>query len=494
MHEKCGVVAVVDLDEGENAESDVVPIVVEMTKLLEHRGPLGAGIAWCSSDGGIRSFKGHGRATDVLHADHLRAVEARARAAIGHTRYATNGVLDPGALQPWMSPELAFAFNGNIAEYADQRSRLIEAGCPPEMDGDTEIIGRTLIHGFRGGNRRSIHRALKGVGGLDGCYNLVVLQPDGSISAVRDPHGFRPLAWAQKGSLIAVASEDSAIKGVWYGIKTHSVKPGEFLHAMPGFKNPVPERLWKEEKSICFFEFIYFSDHRSRIDGRSVANVRYECGRILAEMDADGPSGYVVPVPESAKIAADGYVNTRGLRRVDVICKNPGIGRTFITPTGEREALASRKYDIDEDLLRGRDIILIDDSLVRGTTLRVLVSQLRNKGVGKIHLRLASPPILSPCFYGIDFATTRQLLVRKYFNGPLREGDVLPDDVLAAAAADVGVDSIKFLPVSAIPRALGMEADDICMACVTGRYPTPKGQELALQAELGLIDRHGKAC
>lgn len=480
MHEKCGVVGVVDLD----GRQDVVPLVAAMTEGVQHRGRKGAGMAWSPFEGGeIRIHKAHGLVEDVLGAPRLAEIGAAGPSAIAHTRYATNVLLNEEMLHPYGFPEdgFAFAFNGNIPDYAAQEYRLREAGHAPRLEGDTEIIGRTIAHALRMQQRRSIHRALQAVGEMDGAYNIVLLQRDGSMSAARDRHGFHPLVWAEKGSLVAVASEDSAIKGVWRDAKTHTIKPGRVVHAVPQFHAVSDQRLWEERQSVCFFEHVYFAFHRTRIDGKSVADVRFECGKILAEMDADGPDGIVVPVPESARISATGYADTRHLNRVDLLEKLAGSGRTFIEPAGQREAKARQKYRIKENLLAGDDIILLDDSIVRGTTMQVLVAELRSKmRGGKIHLRIASPPILSPCFYGIDFPTASELLARRYAERTPASG-VLPDDVLAAIAADLGVDSLKFLPVTAIPRALGMNRDQICMACVTHEYPTAAGTRLALQ-------------
>jgi amidophosphoribosyltransferase len=281
-----------------------------------------------------------------------------------------------------------------------------------------------------------------------------------------------------------VASEDSAIHAIWHDVPIENIKAGRSLRICPTSKDVFIEKLWLPEKSVCFFEFVYFADHRSHIDGISVANVRNECGKILADEDMAHPypgmsqADIVMPVPESAKISGNGYVDRRGLRRVDGILRNPDVGRTFISPA-QREEMADLKYDIDPDLVRGKSIVLIDDSLVRGTTMLRLVKRLRECGAAQIHLRLASPPILSPCFYGIDFPTIQELLARKFMDGTLHEGDVLPLDVLSAIAQYLGVDSIRYLPVSAIPRALGRSKETTCMACVTGGYPTKNGQRLA---------------
>ncbi len=481
MHENCGVAAVIDLE----GKADVVPLAVALAHSLQHRGELGAGIAWKRPDGQplIDSLKDNGLVRDVLSPDRLRAKGAQGSVAIAHTRYATNESLQPYLVQPFQyahsDPRRAFAFgfNGNIPDYRAQEAALRENGCPPRFEGDTEIIGQTIVSGLRDSGGRSMRAVLGSLGALDGSINVVLMNGAGNVYAVRDQWGFHPLAYAQNGSLVAVASEDSALRALWHDVRTRTIDPGEMIKIDADKRSVKKSRLWEPTPALCFFEAVYFADHRARIDRVSVANARYECGKILGEMDRETPVGdIVVPVPESAKIAANGYTDLRRMRRVDAISKREEVGRTFITP-GDREQKALLKYDIDASLIAGRSVVLIDDSLVRGTTMKVLVRQLREKGAKEIHLRLASPPILSPCFYGIDFSTVGELLAHKYSDGTLVKG-VLPDGVLHAIATDLGIDSIKYLPVQAIPRALGKSVNQLCMACVSQNYPTPAGQRL----------------
>lgn len=499
MHENCGVVAVIDLAGKEDGLA--VETAAKMAWELDHRGQLAAGMAWRDArEKTIRLLKDHGRVADVLSLERLRAAEAVGSAAIAHTRYATNAIMDLSMVQPYRygpeeaAQEFAFAFNGNIANDDERRAALVQSGHPPALEGDTELIGRTMIEAMGGRARlrmRDVFASLSPA--LDGAFNIVLLQADGSIGAYRDPRGFHPLVYARNERLVAIASEDHAIKQVWgKGVRIQDVQPGYMVRVPPDHGEISYEQVSMSPRSLCFFEVVYFADHRSTIDGVSVANARYECGKILGEMDAGRPdTDIVVPVPDSAKIAANGYADVRGLSRVDAIGKNPGVGRTFIGAGGEdRRQKAARKYRLNGKFLEGESVILLEDSLVRGLTMQTLAGQMRAQGAREIHLRLASPPVLSPCFYGIDFPTVRELIVRHFFHGTLREGGVLPDDVLLALGAELGLDSIKYLPVEAIPRALGKDPEDLCMACVTGRYPTDTGTERAqLQEELHLLQR-----
>jgi amidophosphoribosyltransferase len=502
MHENCGVVAVIDLAE----KQDVVPLAVAMAQELQHRGELGAGLSWRDADGQLRILKDHGLVSQALSPEKLLAANAKGSAAIAHTRYATNAHLQRCMVQPYgydaygdnmddLPPEpdgrvrrlpqgFAFAFNGNIANHEAMQRRLEEMGEPVRLPGDTEVIGRTIIASWSKGTQERMRKILRPLDTLDGSFNMVMLQQDGTVNAVRDPHGFHPLTYARNGSLLAIASEDIAIRAVWPNAEIHDVEPGYLLQALPKRSEVAEQQLWLAEKSHCFFEWKYFADRRSRLDGTSVANARYEAGKILAEMDRDRPRGdIVVPVPESAKIAANGYADTRRLPRVDGILKNEGIGRTF-TDAGDRLRKAQLKYTVDPNFLRGRNIILIDDSLVRGNTMQALVQQLRGVGgVAEINLRLAAPPIMAPCFYGIDFQTLKELFVRRFPDAELTVNGVLSDEVLAAMAPKLGVDSIKYLPVDGVPRAVAKEKESLCMACVTKEYPTREGARLYMLEE-----------
>lgn len=495
FHDNCGVACVVDLAE----EQDVVPIAVKIAEGLQHRGDLGAGLSWIRKNPQegqrIGTIKGAGLVGEVLTPQAIAEAQAQAFFAITHTRYATNGSLNTCYFQPFQYPhedpcqDFAMAFNGNLPDCAEQLAYLRTLGVHPALEGDTEVIGQTLVAGLQERASRGMRQVLqKSLGRLDGAFNPIVMTADRNIFAVRDRHGFHPLVYGRQGSLVAVASEDSAILRQWPHAEIHDIPPGHVLRIDGPNKNVRERELWTAEPQICFFESIYFANHTSHIDGTSVANARYECGKILAERDAawifdqkakNDPHRYpiVVPVPESAKIAANGYADTHGLRRVDVIAKNPKVGRTF-TSNGDRAAKAMAKYDIDPDLVRGRSIVLMDDSMVRGTTMRVLVQQLRHHGAGEIHLRLASPPILAPCFYGLDFPTVTELIARKYSNGVLQPDGTLPDDILQSIAQDLGVDSVRFLPATALPRALEKKPYQICTSCVTGKYPTDAGNRL----------------
>ncbi len=480
---KCGVVAVLDR-QGRN----VVPDAIRITDGVQHRGELGAGLAWQrieerrngTTEVVQRVLKRNGLVKNVL-APYKGSASLTGYAALGHTRYSTSGGDGEHLAQPSSvvsddeNHRFAFAFNGNIVNYRERRREMVGDGATFDCDVDTELIRQLLIAQIGKGTREELVQAfasLKDV--LDGAYNIVLMHKTG-IYAYRDHHGFRPLAYAEHDGRIGIASENKAITAVWQNAKAHDVQPGELLVVTPE-EGIVHEQLHKPQRAHCYFEWAYFADRESRLDDRGVSATRYRFGKELAMMDAEVPEdALVVPVPDSAKGAADGYAYQRRMRRVDAILKNPEVGRTFITNVDRKEK-AKMKYLIDKHLVRDRDIVLIDDSLVRGVTMKELIKRLRKKGKPKsIHLRLASPPIVSPCFYGIDFATTNELLVRRYCDGKLVDGQ-LPQDVLDAIADDLDVDSIKYLTPDGVTNALRMEMHDLCMACVTKDYPTEEGR------------------
>lgn len=486
IHHECGVAAVVDL----NGKRNVVPDVVRLLTGLQHRGQLGAGIAWKrqqTHDHALGVLKNLGLVADVLTDEALAQAVAYGYAAIGHVRYATTASEDVKLCHPMHYPagksnrEFAMAFNGNIPDYALQLARLRDSGIEPRFpNSDTEIIGQSIVHSMVNSTSGKLRKGIaEALGGIDGACNAVVLSDDGRIFATRDRHGFHPLAWAQHESLIAVASESEALEDLWpdIDVEVHTIWPGQMIRVHKN-KDVTVDQLWTPEQARCFFEWIYFARAGSVIDGVSVSKARYRSGGYLAELDIHRPtSDIVVPVPDSSKPAARGYADKRGsdVSYVEAITRKPKKGRTFID-TGDRTEKVRQKFNFNEALIQGQSVMLVDDSIVRGTTMRVIVDELRSMGAKEVHVRLASPAILSPCFYGIDFPTVTELIARKYCGKEVLGADVLPPDVLHAIKEDIHADSIAFLPVSAVSKMLRMPENHICTACVTGRYPTEAGR------------------
>ena len=476
MHEQCGIVAAADLSQ----TCDVVPVAVQLAAGVQHRGDLGAGIAWLAdaAQHQINVIKGNGLVPEVLTPKALNG--ARGTAAIAHTRYATSGSRDACLAQPFRAGKndapFAFGFNGNLANFRELQEDLAREGHRTEHDVDTDVI-RIILEREITERRKSMRDAIASLQEeIDGACNIVTLSADGSIHAYRDRKGFHPLAFAEGQDGIAmVASEDSAILQRESGVVPHSLKPGECVSIEPQLRRITREQLHSPETARCFFEWVYFAHVLSTMDNRGVMQARFRFGEKLGAMDNEMAHDHVVvAVPDSARIVAEGYAKVRGLQRRDAIQKVEDR-LTFIAGEGRHEKVR-RKYTIDPALIRDQSIVLLDDSVVRGTTMKGLVKRLHEEaGPMEIHLRLACPPILAPCYYGIDFPTTNELLVRQHSRNGLGVGE-LPPEVLASIAETLHVDSVRFLPVEAIPAILGFPRSELCMSCVDGHYPTEAGR------------------
>jgi len=480
FHEECGVAGAVDLA----GTRDVVPLVAKIAEELDHRGGCASGIA-VPANGAFHIMKDNGHAKEVLTPKRLRGLSASS--AIGHDRYATAGPEDPSLAQPEEhtsrnpAERFVFGWNGTITNADDLREEERSRGTVLKTTGDTELLKLQMLRGIRKHTARDLAAVFGEVEeNVDGSFNVVMLLPDGTLAAYRDAQGRHPLNYTGEG---IVASEDSAIRAVRPDAKVMPINPGELLVAnRDGIRLT---QVMKPDPHRCFFEWPYFSNWQSNFDGLNVGVSRHACGRILALLDTISPEGsMVVPVPDSARRSAEGYASEKGwsLEERGLINLSPGQ-RTFTATDPARTLKAREKYGINREVLQGKSIVLVDDSLVRGTTMRELIRRLREEGgVAQIHLRLASPPILSPCFYGIDFPEIAELLVRHFSKGTLKSGTLLPN-VLRLLAKYLGVDSIQFLPVEAMPLAIGCEIRTLCMACVTGQYPTSCGQRRADAAE-----------
>ncbi|MDD5103245.1 MAG: hypothetical protein PHX93_02490 [Candidatus Peribacteraceae bacterium] len=484
VHHECGVAGAMHPEEGHN----VVDLVAAMTRNLEHRGGLAAGIA-VPEDGGFRVVKQNGHVRQVLTPRRLRGLSDRA--ALGHTRYATAGSEERALAQPEQhrssNPDERFVFgwNGTLANADELRVSERDRGTVLRTTGDTELLKLQILRGIQRHTSANLAAVFADVEqNVDGSFNIAMLLPDRTLVAYRDRQGRHPLNYAvNDDGCVLVVSEDKAMREVQPGVDPVPIHPGELLIArhdglqFQQVADPDPQR--------CFFEWVYFSNVESSFDGSHVGAARYASGRILALLDTLAPKGSsVVAVPDSARIAADAYAQQKQwpLLQDGIINLLPGV-RTFTKGDPARTLKAQQKYGINRSVLEGKSIVLVDDSLVRGTTMRELIRRLRQEGgVAQIHLRLACPPILSPCFYGIDFPEIKELIARQNFNSTLKSG-TLPDEVLRVIAARLGVDSIQFLPVEVIPLAIGCEIRSLCMACVTGQYPTPCGQRRAEAAE-----------
>ncbi len=311
---------------------------------------------------------------------------------------------------------------------------------------------------------------------FDGAYSLVLLNAQGEMLVARDPLGNKPLSYAIEGPLLAAASESVALANL--GFSSESIKSlaaGEAITVVDGRIN-IERFSDSPRRAACYFEWIYFANVASTIDDRSVYLSRKALGEELARLETvpKGDDLVVVPVPDTSKAAADAMAYALGVPSVEGLIRNRYAGRTFIEGGVGREVKASAKYTPLREVLEGRRVLLVEDSIVRSTTMRVLLSKIRELGrAHEVHVRVACPPIVAPCFYGIDMSRIREL-----FAPPFVEKGLPPEQMYAQMAAELGADSLRYLPVESIARAIGKPADHLCRACITGDYPTPWGQKL----------------
>lgn len=448
-HEECGVVGV------SSTTADGAHLAFFGLFALQHRGQEAAGIA--VADGSRASLhKDVGLVGSVFTSAILDPLEGPH--AIGHTRYSTTGASGARNAQPFlvetMHGPLAVAHNGNLVNAADLRAGLLHRGFGLTATSDTEVMLLMLAAAVG----ETWEDRLAGVmASWQGAYSLVVLTAD-RVIATRDPWGFRPLSLGRlPNGGWAVASETCALRT--QGCQEfREVEPGEIVSLRGAELSSRRVLAPREPQARCTFEFVYFSRPDSTWDGRGVHMVRQRLGAELARehpVEAD----LVVPVPDSSIPAAIGYSAASGLPHNDGLIKNRYIGRTFIEPTQTmRDRGVAMKFNSLPENLAGRRVVLIDDSLVRGTTAGPLVELIREAGATEVHLRITCPPILHPCHFGVDMGHDDDLIAARHD--------------LTSLCRHVGADSLEFLSLEGMMRAVGRE-NGYCNACFTGDYPVP---------------------
>jgi amidophosphoribosyltransferase len=473
---------------------------------LQNRGQLAAGFATYDPEREklLHVYKEIGTVTEAFRLSHQAEYEAlmresAGRAAIGHVRYATCGATDRSYAQPFERLHgckwkwFAFAFNGQLANYAELRNQLLtQTDYHLTRDTDTEIIMHFLSHELSqcGDTRPDLVKVFGNLARkFDGAYNLVLLNGMGDMVVLRDPSGFRPLCYALEGPMFAAASESVALLNLGFR-EVHSLPPGEMILIQNGeFRK---ERFAPAKTpSHCFFEWIYFANVASTLDGRSVYLTRAALGQELARQERElnrvplDRDTIVVPVPDTGKAAADAMAFALGIPSVEGLIRNRYIGRTFIEGQNRAERV-QLKYTPLREVLAGKRVLLIEDTIVRSTTMKTLLSDLRERGGAReIHVRVACPPIVAPCFYGIDMSTMRELFAPRFMHGPqITEAE---QDAMAEA---LGADSLFYLPVEAVARCIGLGENKLCRGCITGEYPTATGERLY---QISLRTRHASS-
>lgn len=474
----CGVGFIADL----TGERNVVPQAVVIAEGLQPRGDVSFGIATFRNILAV-PFCGNGLVKQVVTPNRLPFLDGKS--VLVHNRYATSGDGNRSEIyaQPFghthedPSKRFVFGFNGNIANYEAKRDELVKKGVDMGRHVDTELILQLIIQEIHTQVRTDVAAVFTMLEDqLDGAFTIAWFNELNEAAIYRSANGIKPMSYAVHDGLIAAASEDSALQLALPHCSPEDLEPGQLLHINNG--NWDIKQIANETRSRCFFESVYFAKASSTLDGQNVQADRFTMGRMLAQDETEiFEDAVIVPVPDSAISAADGYAMESNWHLATGLNKQPNIGRTFTADKETRAIKVKNKYKIHPSLMEDKDVILVDDSIVRGTTMRILAQQIREKAKpSSIHLRIASPPILAPCFYGIDFPTCQELIARKYAQTDLQTGH-LPADVLAAIATDLNVNSIQFLSVEQTKATLDRENNGLCMACVTGNYPTKSGQE-----------------
>jgi amidophosphoribosyltransferase len=462
---------------------------------IQNRGQLAAGVTTYNPnrDQLIDTHKDIGSVTEVFGLSHSARSESLMKeysgcAGIGHVRYATCGAEDRSYAQPFERHHLekgkwfSFAFNGQLANYQDLRDKLLADGEHHlARETDTEIIMHEISRELSGDRRPELIDVIRRVSKrFDGAYSMVFLNSKGEMFVARDPLGIKPLCYAFDGKLFAAASESVALLNL--GFRHDDVKsldPGHVITIVDGqFKLDAYAPAGR--RAHCFFEWIYFANVASTLDDRSVYLSRTALGVELAKLElADGSvpldgDTIVVPVPDTSKAAADAMAFELGIPSREGLIRNRYAGRTFIEGSSGRRKKAETKYTPLREVLAGKRVFLVEDSIVRSTTMKVLLSRLREQGGAReIHVRVACPPIVAPCFYGIDMSTVGELFAPRFLRG-----GPLTDAAQAEMASVLDANSLRYLPIDAIARAVGFREDQLCQACITSRYPTTGGQEL----------------
>jgi amidophosphoribosyltransferase len=423
---------------------------------LQHRGQESAGIVSVDRGGNAHPFRGMGLVSETF--DDATLAKLPGDVAVGHTRYSTTGSTVLANAQPCSvntrCGPLAIAHNGNLTNAAELKHELVERGAIFTTSSDTEVLVHLIARSEAETIEGQIRDALEQV---EGAYSLVIAVGR-TLYAVVDSRGFRPLVMGRLGSGMVVASETCALDLVGATIACE-LQPGDFVRIEDGKVTELP-RLSSRPVSRCVFELVYFARPDSTVFGESVDRVRRELGRQLAR-EQPAPAGEVVfSVPDSSNAMALGFSEVSGTKLEHGLIRNHYVGRTFLQPTqAGRDAKVRIKYNAVREVLEGKRVVMVDDSIVRGSTTRGLVSMVRAAGAAEVHMRVSSPPVTGPCYYGIDT--------------PRREELIAANMSIDEIAVAIGVDSLAYLSLDGMLAAVPGGPGGFCHACFSGDYPTP---------------------
>ncbi len=454
IHEECGVFGVWGVP-------DAASLVYYGLHALQHRGQEGCGIVAVNDEGYLKRIKGEGLVTEVF--DESKVSSLPGSMAIGHVRYSTTGGGGIENVQPFLfrhnTGDFSLAHNGNLVNSAQLRKYLEDRGSLFQSSSDSEILAHLIKKDAIDRRKPRIFAILEALNMIEGAFAFLIMTKN-RIYACRDKYGLRPLSIAKLGEGYVISSETCAFDTIGAEF-IRDIEPGEVITVD---HHGIRSRQYSEYKrhAMCAMEYIYFARPDSDIEGCNVHSFRKETGRLLAR-EAPADADIVVGVPDSSLSAAMGYAEESGLPYEMGLIKNKYIGRTFIFPSqAMREKGVRMKLSAVKTIVKGKRVVLIDDSVVRGTTSRRIVRMLKEAGASEVHVRIASPQIKAPCFYGVDISTYEELLCAHKSLEEVRE-------YLAA-------DSIAFLSEEALFTAGGR--NELCLACFSGRYPTALYQSI----------------
>lgn len=453
LHEECGVFGIYCQE-----AQDVASLAYYALYALQHRGQESCGIV-VNDDGVLSSYRDVGLVSEVFPAQRLAQL-GQGNIAVGHVRYGTTGSDNKRNVQPILvnhyKGRMALAHNGNLTNAQELRAELESKGSIFQTTSDTEVIAYIIVqerltHG-------SIEKAVEAaMDRIEGAYSLVLSSPS-KLIAVRDPRGFRPLCMGRmKDGSVVFVSESCALDAI--GAKfERDIQPGEIVVADKDGVRSITSHCGKKEKRLCVFEFIYFARPDSVIDGSSVQTARQRAGAFLA-LDHPVQADIVVGVPDSGLDAALGYARQSGIPYGMGFIKNKYVGRTFISPTqAMRESEVNIKLNPIRSVVEGKRVVLVDDSIVRGTTSRRIVKLLRDAGAKEVHMRISAPPFVDACYYGTDIDDRNKLIANSHS--------------VEEIAALIGADSLGYLSLADVVKLADQTHSGFCTACFGGGYPT----------------------
>jgi amidophosphoribosyltransferase len=464
FHDECGVFGIFGHPEAAN-------LAYLGLYALQHRGQESAGIVAADGDR-LRVSRAMGHVAEAFDEETLHKLPGHL--AIGHTRYSTAGESKIENAQPFLIEcahgQIAIAHNGNLVNARELRDELVRGGSIFQTSSDTEVVLHLYARSRAGSPEDAV---VESVSQISGAFSLVLLTKNRLIAA-RDPHGFRPLALGRLGEAWIVCSETCALDliGAAY---VRDVEPGEVLIISDGGLRSI-KPFPSAPLAHCIFEHVYFARPDSYVFGRSVNEVRTELGRILAR-ESQADADVVVPIPDSGVCAAIGYAEESRLPLQMGLIRNHYIGRTFIQPQQSIRHFGVRvKLNPVRSILEGKRVILLDDSIVRGTTSRKIVKMVKAAGAREVHLRISCPPTISPCFYGVDTPSRSELIAATHTTEEIRKY--------------VEADSLAYLTLEGLRQSVASDHQSYCTSCYTGEYRVafPRNEQAYLQLALKVVD------